>query len=217
MTDFANISDHLRGLLGNHPKAQYLRLTRAEAETIAATPDYQGRIDRRLLVELPPETEFGVTDKELAAKVVARHVYDPEADDNDPDHTWLVSAAEALLTSPYLSHEVSRPMDTMDRALRLICHDAAARLCELHERGELPRTGGFSVVDSALREVPEAVVWLRGLMDATVNAHAARERNQVFVGYIHNGDFVEAQVGDTIDNMPEGSRPLYAPKEPVQD
>lgn len=160
MHTLASVASRIRGILHNHPRSQYVRLTKAEAQAvIAGAPVEELGIDTQRLT------------KQVAARVVAQRLIRRDSDE-------VSEQVAAAFTKGYLAQELERAVETVDRRLAAVQEGAAEARAELRA-GRLPlHLVSGSGWDQLTRELREATFKASGLIDGAV-AYGYAERNRL--------------------------------------
>lgn len=162
MPSFADTADRIRALLHNHPRSQYVRLTKAEAQAVIAAA---------------PLTKLSVGTADLTRRIARKVIL---ANVNASDDAVADSVA-TVAQERWLGQEVRRSVEVIDRSLADIASIANEARRELRE-GRLPTmlvTG--SSWDQLQRELRERTIRADALIDgaaAYAYATAPREGGQ---------------------------------------
>lgn len=158
---FAKVADRIKGMLHNHPRSQYVRLTRAEAEAVvaAAPPEPLGSDlsgDTRKVLTSYLRATLGFTSG--TADHISRQVLD------------------FLTTDNFRRRELERRLEEIDRNLDFLASWAAAERIDLR-RGHLPRSdGGFTQLDQAWSGFHRDVAWVRATVESVIATHYTFDR-----------------------------------------
>lgn len=158
---FAKVADRIRGILHNHPRSQYVRLTKDEAQAvIAAAP--------------PPCLGFDTS--EDTDKVLRRYLHRALSLDRDADD--VTKALRTFLTTDrYQRQELRRYLEGIDRALDTIASWATGARTDLrHGCPPAHVREGFSTLDTAWKDYRAYSIALEAAVNQAIAMAYAYER-----------------------------------------